>query len=230
MKLSLFGELTFFEKILWMSSVLIIIISFLLGGEFDFVVLVASLIGATALIFVAKGDPLGQIITVIFALFYGYISFKFQYWGEMITYLGMTAPIAVAATIAWIKNPNQKGKREVRIKKLGRGIGLALVLVTIIVTWLFYFILKYFNTPNLVMSTISIATSFLASSLTFLRNPFYALAYAANDIVLIVLWVLASIVEPSYIPMVACFTIFFFNDVYGFINWQRMKRRQERNG
>ncbi len=59
------------------------------------------------------------------------------------------------------------------------------------------------------------------------RSPNYALAYAANDIVLIVLWILASMDNLSYLPMIACFAMFFVNDIYGFINWIRMKNRQQ---
>ncbi|MBP3560177.1 MAG: nicotinamide riboside transporter PnuC, partial [Clostridia bacterium] len=111
-----FKTLSRFEWLLWIFSNLIIIVSFLLGKEFDFLVLVASLIGATALIFVAKGNPFGQIMTVVFAVFYAVISYRFKYYGEMITYLGMTSPIAIAATVEWFKNPFEKGKSEVKIK------------------------------------------------------------------------------------------------------------------
>ena len=96
-----------------------------------------------------------------------------------------------------------------------------------LVTFIFYFILKAFDTANLIVSTISIATSFSASYLMLLRSPFYALAYGMNDVVLIVLWVLASFEDASYIPMVACFVMFLANDIYGFYNWGRMKKRQE---
>ena len=81
----------------------------------------------------------------------------------------------------------------------------------------------------MIFSTVSIATSFLASGLTFLRNPYYALAYAGNDVVLIILWILASIAEPENAPMIICFIIFFINDFYGFINWERMRKRQSKN-
>ena len=47
----------------------------------------------------------------------------------------------------------------------------------------FYFILKFFNTANIVPSTISVKKSFLAVYLTFRRSPYFSLAYAANDIV-----------------------------------------------
>jgi len=91
-----------------------------------------------------------------------------------------------------------------------------------IVTSVFYFILKALNTANLIFSTISVTTSFIASYLTYLRSPYYALAYAANDIVLIALWLLASIKDSSYVPMVFCFIMFLINDIYGYINWKKM--------
>ena len=30
----------------------------------------------------------------------------------------------------------------------------------------------------------------------------------------------------AYLPMMACFVTFFFNDLYGFYNWRRMQQRQ----
>ena len=66
----------------------------------------------------------------------------------------------------------------------------------------------------------------LDAALTYLRSPYYALGYAANDVVLIVLWVLASVVDISYLSMVVCFIMFLVNDLYGFINWRRMQRKQ----
>lgn len=81
-------------------------------------------------------------------------------------------------------------------------------------------ILQKRNIPIL-FSTISIVTSFLAATLAMLRSSYYTLGYAANDIVLIILWTLASLENPAYFPVVVNFTIFFFNDMYGFLNWKR---------
>ena len=75
-------------------------------------------------------------------------------------------------------------------------------------------------------STLSVTTSFLAVYLTFRRNPYFALAYAANDVVLIVLWILASIDDIRYVSVVVCFAAFLVNDIYGFLNWRKMERRQ----
>lgn len=218
-----FSDLSPFERGLWLVSLCIIALSFLLSGGQDYLSLIASLIGVTALIFVAKGYVLGQILTVVFAVFYGIISYF--YYGEMITYLGMTAPIAICTVISWIRHPYE-GTREVAVNRLTRLQIIIMILAAIMTTLAFYFILAALGNANLFISTISITTSFVASYLTLYRSPYYALAYAANDLVLIVLWVLAAMKDISSLPMMICFVMFFANDIYGFINWRRMESRQ----
>ena len=225
-----FKTLTKFEKGLWLTSLAVTILSYLLSylfsGSGDLLNLIASLIGVTALIFVAKGLVLGQLLTVVFSVFYGIISMLFSYYGEMITYLFMTTPMAIVATIEWIKNP-YKDTQEVKVHKVTKKQLVIMWLLALVVTVLFYFILKALNTANLFFSTLSITTSFVASYLTFLRSPYYAIGYSANDVVLIILWILASVEDISYLPMVACFIMFLFNDLYGFYNWRRMQKRQK---
>ena len=147
----------------------------------------------------------------------------------MITYLGMTAPMAVIALITWLKNPYGSSKAEVKVRHFRKKDIPPMLLITAAVTAAFYFILSFFNTANIVPSTISVATSFLAVYLTYKRSEFYAVAYAANDIVLIILWSLAAMNDISYISVAVCFIIFFANDIYGFISWSKMKKRQNEN-
>ena len=214
------------EILLWFSSVAVILVSFLSFDRTNYMTLCASLIGVTSLIFNAKGNPFGQLLMVLFSLLYGIISYSFSYYGEMITYLGMTMPMAIFALISWLKNPYNGNKAEVKVNSIGIKENILMWFITIIITIFFYFILKYFHTSNIVPSTISVTTSFLAVYLTFRRSPYFALAYAANDIVLIILWILASAMDIRYVSVVVCFIAFWVNDLYGFISWQRMKKRQ----
>lgn len=217
------------EIALWCSSVALIIISFFAFDRENYLTLFASLIGVTSLVFNAKGNPFGQVLMVAFSLLYGIISFTFAYYGEMITYLGMTMPMAVFALISWLRNPYNGNKAEVKVNTISKKETWFMWLSTAAVTLLFYFILSYFNTANIVPSTLSVTTSFLAVYLTFRRSPYFALAYAANDIVLIVLWVMASICDIRYASVVVCFIAFFVNDIYGYISWQKMKIKQSKN-
>lgn len=219
-------NLTKKEWALWIGSLLIVLASNVLAGDMDPLTLAAACIGATSLIFAAVGNVWSQILMIIFSILYGIISWKFHYWGEMITYLGMTMPMAIWSTVTWIKNPSENGK-EVAIQRLTAKHIVGLLVTGTITTAVFYLILYQLNTPNIIFSTISVTTSFLAAALTMLRSSYYALGYAANDIVLIVLWVLASIENPAYIAVVVNFVIFFFNDMYGFIRWRKRERAGE---
>ena len=215
------GELT-----LWGASSALILIYFLIFDRVNIMTLAASLIGATSLIFNAKGNPIGQALMIVFSLLYGVISYTFSYFGEMITYLGMTGPMALFTLISWLRNPYKGNHAEVAVNRIGKWEYSGMYLATAVVTLGFYFILEHFNTANIIPSTLSVSTSFVAVYLTFRRSPYFALAYAANDVVLIVLWTLAAAEDISYLSVIICFVMFLVNDLYGFVSWKRMEKRQ----
>jgi len=218
------------EWILWSLSLAVVLgsnlVSCLLKGSADPVNLIAVCIGVTALIFVARGDVWGQILTVVFAVLYGIAAWRVRYWGEILTYLGMSAPIAAMAVVSWLKNPYNGNRNEVKIHRLPGGQKWFMFVSAAAVTSVFYYILAALDTPNLLFSTLSVTTSYLASYLTFQRNSWYGFAYAANDVVLIILWILASCEDIANLPMIACFVMFFCNDMYGFVSWKKRERKQ----
>ena len=223
---NLFRYFTRGEWALWAGSVSLIIVAFLLFDRVNYLTLAASLIGVTSLLYNAKGNPIGQSLMVVFSGLYGIISFRFAYYGEMITYLGMTGPMALLALICWLRNPYGGNRAEVAVDRLRKFEYVLLPILTALVTIGFYFVLKFFHTANLLPSTVSVTTSFVAVYLTFRRNPFFALAYAANDVILIVLWLLAARTDISCLSVVICFVLFLVNDLYGFVCWRKTQKRQ----
>jgi nicotinamide mononucleotide transporter PnuC len=185
-----------------------------------------TIVGVTALIFMARGDVWGQILTIAFSILYGVTAWHFRYWGEMITYLGMSLPMAALATIAWLRNPYQEGEPEVAIHRLSRAEWFWGCVLAIATTALFGWLLHLLDTPNLVWSTLSVTTSFFAAYLTWRRASWYAVAYALNDVVLIVLWILAALEDIAYAPMIACFAMFLLNDLYAFVCWKQREKQQ----
>jgi nicotinamide mononucleotide transporter PnuC len=214
------------ELVIWISSLLFITLSFFIFDGEGYLAFFASLLGVTSLIFLAKGNPIGQVLIIIFSLIYAYISYTFAYYGEVLTYLGMSAPMSFLSLKSWLSNP-YKGKRsEVEVKEMTPREGLVMFVLSIPVTVLFYFVLKFLGNANLLVGTVSVTTSFIAVYLMHRRSPYYALAYTANDLVLIVLWLLATAEDSSYISVLVCFITFLVNDLYGFINWKRMQKKQ----
>lgn len=223
---NIFRYFSKFELCLWGGSMLAILLSFFIFDGEGAMTLIASLIGVTSLILCAKGNPWGQVLMVAFSILYGIISLTCAYYGEMITYIGMTLPMSVVALVSWLRHPYAGRRNEVSVGHLSVREVPWMLFLTAAVTFAFYFILKYFHTANLLPSTLSVATSFLAVYLTARRSPYFALAYAANDVVLIVLWGLASMESTHYLSVTVCFLAFLFNDIYGFLSWQKMKHRQ----
>ena len=195
-----FSTLTKKEWLLWLCSLFIVLVSNILAANFDPLTLIAALVGVTSLVFAAKGNVWAQVLMIVFSILYGIISFRFRYWGEMITYLGMALPMAVWSAITWLRHPAESGD-AVAIQKLNLRQFAGLLASCVVVTVLFYRILAALDTPNLAFSTLSVITSFLAAALTMLRSSYYALGYAANDVVLIVLWLLASLTNSGYLPV-----------------------------
>ena len=220
-----FKNLTRFEWVLWIVSVAVLLVTFIAGGESDPMIIAATLVGVTGLVFIARGDVWGHMCTIIFSILYSIVSVSFLYYGEFITYAFMTLPLAVISLISWLRHPFEDSK-EVKVGHMNLKKWLFVLAGTVAATVVFYFVLKAFNTNNLGFSTVSIATSFLAASLTAFRSHLYALAYAANDVVLIILWSFATMDDIRYLPMIVSFSIFLVQDIYGYVSWKRMKKRQ----
>ena len=214
------------EIILWGFSVFAISSAFIIFDKVNYTDLVASLLGVTSIIINAKGNPLGQLLMILFSLLYGYISYSFRYYGEMITYMGMTMPMAVISLISWLSHPYKGKKDQVEINRISKKEYIFMTCLTIAVTACFYFILRKLGTASLAFSTLSVATSFAAAYLTFRRCRTFSLAYALNDAVLIVLWSIAASKDKAYISLIICFIMFLANDIYGYINWGKMQKAQ----
>lgn len=226
MKFLLRFDLNKNEFVLWIISVSLLMMSFIISKSSP-LLLFSSIIGVTSLLFIAKGEPMGQFLMIIFSILYSVVSFEQRLYSEIITYLGMTYPSSLIALIVWLKNPYKEGKSVVKVSQLSKKNMLLLVCTTPIVGFIFYQVLVFLNTPFILISTISIVSSYIASMLMFFRSRHYAIFYAINDLVLITLWTLASHNDGRYIPMIICFVIFFIHDSYAFFNWKTINKEKQ---
>lgn len=221
-----FKSLTKFEWTLWIFSLVAITVSFFAAGNTNYAALATSLMGVTALIFMAHGDAFGMMIMICFSLTYAAVSFFARYYGEMIIYLTMQLPCCISSLVSWLRHPGEKGSAEVKAGRFDKRHLFILVPLVAAVTVSFFFILRAFGTANLIPSAVSVATSMVALYLMILRVPAYALAFVLNDIVLVVLWSLACAESPEYLSLAVCFSIFLLNDGYTFISWTRRRKKQ----
>ncbi|WP_165744815.1 nicotinamide mononucleotide transporter [Streptococcus dysgalactiae] len=143
-------------------------------------------------------------------------------------YLFMTLPMAIFSLFAWLNHPFEGNKSQVTISRLESADSRRLIMFTLVVTLVFYGVLASLKTAYLLVSTLSIATSFSAVYLSYKRSPYFALAYGLNDLVLILLWMHAAQTDSSQYAVVICFATFLINDSYTFYSWLMLQRYQEK--
>lgn len=138
-------------------------------------------------------------------------------------------PISIMSIVSWLKNKSNNNENVVKVNKIHGKEYLYLSVFTIIATIGFYFLLKMLNTNELIISTVSLMTSLLASYLMFRRSSYYAVCFMLNDIILIILWSLVVINNSiAYLPTVITFIVFLINDTYGFIHWKMEEKKQNK--
>lgn len=219
-----FKNLSKVELLIYTISEIVIIVSFIISKNKNVLSLISSMLGATSLILLSKGDYLGHIISAIFGVIYIIISYSYKYYGEMFIYGFLMIPLAVTNIIIWRKN--QATSHQVKVQQIKKTEVIYIFIITIIIGIIFYFILRLLNTNNLIISSISVMTSVSASLLSLKRSPYYAIMYILNDLVLIVMWSLAASDNSMYLPNVICFVTFLVNDIYALINWKKIEKSQ----
>ncbi|MBR5419476.1 nicotinamide mononucleotide transporter [Candidatus Saccharibacteria bacterium] len=178
----------------------------------------------TALLLV-KGKYACYIIGLISTFFYAYISFSNQYYGETIIAMCLTLPMMVFGLINWLKH--QDKKKTVIVKKVSLKELFILILSQIVLSVAYYYLLKSFNTSNLIISTANVAIAFIASYLAARRSDYGFIAYIINDLMLVILWgTLLLGGNIGVITVLLCPVLLLITDIYGVINWQKIKKRQ----
>ena len=220
-----FKQISIFEYILTIIS-LIIIVVFSFAFKVGILKILFSLLGVIMLLFVSKGWIIGEFFSLAYMTLYAIISYFSHYYGEMIISIFISLPISIFTFINWIKHPKNKGEQEIRISSLSNFSMLCIITFSILLFIPLYFLLKYFNTPNLIISTLSIIASLIASLLLLFRSHYYALFFILNDIIVMILWILLCKIDISNLMMVITFLISLVFDIYGLINWSKIKKKQ----
>ncbi|MGN1337542.1 MAG: nicotinamide riboside transporter PnuC [Candidatus Coprovivens sp.] len=222
----LFKGWTKFEIIFLIVSLSAITICFLFNEDKNVLSLVTSLLGVIVVLTGAKGLLVSPFINIFYNILYIIISISQRYYGEVLIYIFLMMPLHITTIISWLKNKSNKDSNVVSVNKLNRKEYMVLGLVTVLVTFMFYFILKLLDTNELIISTISLTASLVASYLMLRRSSNYAIAFVINDIILITLWGIACVNDIALLPMVVTFMVFFVNDIYGFISWKKREKEQ----
>lgn len=175
----------------------------------------------------SKGKVESYFVGFISVFFYGIVSYQQGYYGELIITIFLTFPIMIIGIISWLRH-RDKEEDVVIISSLSkREIGLAF-LSQLILFLPYYYLLKYFHTDLLVISSVSIVTSVLASYFEARRSELSLYCYIANDFVIITLWLIPIIQgDKQLISVLVGPILLLMNDIYGSYNWGKIKKSQK---
>lgn len=210
--------------------VIVGIISSILIGLFfksPIVTVAYSIVSIITAMLQAKGKIESQFFSIAVCLIYSYVSYTNRYFGEVIFYMLVMFPMAIGGIISWMSHKNEK-TNTVEVNEIKLKEWILITIISIISFFVFYHLLKYFNTNELIISTFSMIDSFLALYLLVRRSKYSFMFYLINDITLIILWIMPVLNgELILIPMIIEPLILFISDCYGTFNWNKMEEAQE---
>lgn len=215
-----------FEKNLLCISITIIIFLTILTKS-DWLVTICSISGVIMTLLLAKGKVSGQAIGIATTILYTILAFSQKYYGEIIIYIFIMLPLRIVGIILWLKHQNKKDA-VITIRKLDKKEWIWTFFSLTITTFGFYFLLRAFNTNQLIISTGSAVTGVFASYFLAIRNKHGFTFFIINDLVRFILWIIPSIKGNwSLLPIAITCLIYFMNDLYGLYNWQKIEKEQK---
>ncbi len=219
-------EWTKLEKTLLYGSCIIVLIVGIIFKS-DILTTLCSIIDIIAMLLIAKGKNIGQLLGVLITVLYSIVSFKNGFYGEVIIYIFMMLPMYLIGIVSWIKHKN-KETNSVEINNIYKSEWLIVSIVSVIVFTGVYYLLKAFNTNELLVSTLSVLASLFGIYFQIRRSKYTFSFFIINDIILSVLWGIPIINGNfSLLPIFLDPVINFLNDTYGFYNWTRLEKKQK---
>lgn len=224
-----FKDWNLFEKLyLFVGIVVGILTSIIFNGT-----IIDSLYTITYLttaILMSKGKVESYFIGIISVFFYGIVSYNQGYYGELLITIFLTFPMMIIGIVSWLKHQD-KDEDVVIISSLPKKEIVFAFSSQLILFWVYYFLLKAFNTDLLMISSLSIVTSVLATYFEARRSELSLFCYVANDLILITLWMIPIINGvTSLISVLIGPMLLLVNDIYGSYNWKRLKDIQKVKG
>lgn len=215
-----------FELTFLVCGLLASIMSSVIFGGTIIDTLYTSLYLITALL-MAKGKVECYFVGFFSVFFYGIVSYNQGFYGELIITIFLTFPIMIIGIISWLRHQDEE-EDVVMVNSLSKKELTIAFASQLILFWIYYFILKAFNTELLVLSTISVVTSVLASYLEARRSELSLFCYVANDLVIITLWAIPVLSgETALISVLVGPILLLINDIYGSYNWKKLKESQK---
>ena len=193
-------------------------------GETDAYATIAAIAGVICVVLSAKGHILCYLFGLIEVSLYVLISWKTRFWGEVMLNGLYFLPMQFVGFYNWSKNIGSESL--VKARNLTNNQKLLLLIASIALIILYGLLLEIIdgNIPYLdATTTVLSVVAMLLMVRAFVEQWWL---WIVIDVFTVIKWIIAlSEHEPNAAIMVAMWSIFLINSVYGYFNWRRLLRR-----
>lgn len=192
------------------------------------IIVLNTTFGVLTTLFLAKGFIIANYFGILHLIIYCFMCFSNRYFGEIFLCFAITLPAYILSIVTWHKNRLKKTGVVKVNKKITFKEFLIISLSLAVFSVGFYFILGALGTNQLLLSTFSVYLAFIYSYFSIRRSEINFIFRFLCDLISLGLW-LAVFFENGTVHWIYAITLFsyfmyIFPDLYGIINWTKMKR------
>ncbi len=216
---------------LYFSLGLVAVVVLSLLAKSSAITIAYSIFGILYVACLARKLKIGLIFGAIKTLLYIAQSALYHNWGEFVLNIVVVLPLILLSIIGWFRKSLGV---TVTSKKLSRNEWIILLIVNLALSVAFYFILAEFDTPNLLVASISIFFTISSHYLMVRKSPFMFIGFICVNIATFLIWLL-PIIEGQALnfetaPMLATMLVYAISNIFGTVNWFKGALKQQKEG
>ncbi len=207
-------------EVLYLTLGLIAVVALSIIAKSSAITILYSIFGVLYVGAIAKQLKIGLIFGLLQTTLYIVQSALYNNWGEFILNIAIVLPLIVLSIVGWFRKSSGV---TVTSKKLSRNEWIILTIINLAVSIAFYFVLAEFDTPNLLLASISAFFTILAHYLMVRKSPFMFVGFIGVNITTFLIWLLPIIEVQALnfetVPMLATIVVYLISNIFGAINW-----------
>ena len=224
----------FFKDIKWyeylfvgISLVVMITLSIVFHSHIFYIL--SSTFGVVGVLFLTKVNVVGIFVGIVQIIFYSIISYLNGFYGEMVNNLCVTLPLYIANLITWLKNLYSKNGQVKINSSISWKEVVAAICVVVILSVGMFFVLDYFNTTMVFVSTLSFTFNTLAIYFLARRSSLNFVFYIFSNIANFAMWgtLIITTHDLSMLITLINVVVYFLLNCYGLYNWFMTRKKQE---
>ncbi|WP_057762473.1 nicotinamide riboside transporter PnuC [Cytobacillus praedii] len=223
---------TIFEK-LWLIIFTLINIYLFFAWEDTILGLITSISGMLCVVLVAKGKVSNYYFGIIQTGTYAYIAYGYGLYGEVMLNALFYFPLQFVGIYLWKQHTTDrkiKGE-DIQINVLTKKGWIGTIVSFLAIFILYAFLLKKLGGNVVWIDSATTTLSVIAQILMLKRYTQQWLFWIAVNVLSIVLWLKALILQGGNdVSMLVMWSAFLINSIYGYYNWSKVYKKQKGEG